>query len=110
MNAGSFKELETQTNDLGLDGAKWAPPGAGRPLGSATPEVGPLALLFLVLVVLVLCRNFMGCIPPTLVSVPVKVLKTKYGTNIRNSAGLESGEFKLYYIEMKRALITRCKT
>ena len=110
MNAGSFKELETQTNNLELDGVEWAPPGAGRPLGSATPEVGPLALLFLVLVVLVLCRNFMGCIPPSLVSVPVKVLKTKYGTNKRNSAGLESGEFKLYYIEMKRALITRCKT
>jgi hypothetical protein len=30
--------------------------------------------------------------------------------NKRNSAGLESGEFKVYYIEMKGALITRCKT
>ena len=63
MNAGSFKELETQTNNLGLDGAEWAPPGAGRPLGSAAPEVGPLALLFCVLVVSVLCRIFVRCIP-----------------------------------------------
>ena len=106
MNAGRFKDLETQTNDLELDGVEWAPPGAGRPLGSAAPEGGPLALLFHVLVVSVLCRNFVGCIPPTLVSVPVKFLKTKYGTNKRNSAKLEFGEFKLYYIEIKRALIT----
>ena len=83
MNAGRFKDLETQTNDLGLDGAKWAPPGAGRPLGSAAPEVGPLTLCFRVLVVLVLCRSCVGCISPTLVSVPVRILKTKYGTNKR---------------------------
>jgi len=73
--------LETQTNDLELDEVEWASLGAGRPMGSATPEVGPLALLFILLVVLVLCRNFMGCIPPTLVFVPVQNLKTKYGTN-----------------------------
>ena len=47
--------------------------------------------------------------PPTLVSVPVQNLKTKYGTNKRNSAGLESGEFNPYYFEIKGALITRCK-
>ena len=64
MNVGSFKELKTQTNDLELDGAEWALPGAGRPMGSAAPEVGPLALLFCVLVVSVLCRNFARCIPP----------------------------------------------
>ena len=106
MNARSFKDLGMQTNDLELDGVEWASPRAGRPIGSAAPEVGPLGLLFCVMVVSVLCRIFLRCIPPTLVSVPVKVLKTKYGTNKRNSAGLESGEFKLYYIEMKRALIT----
>ena len=64
MNVGSFKELKTQTNDLELDGVEWAPPGAGRPLGSAAPKVGPLALLFRVLVVSVLCRNFVGVHPP----------------------------------------------
>jgi len=79
----------------------------GRPThGFGRPKVGPLALLFCVLVVLVLCRIFARCIPPTLVSVPVQNLKTKYGTKEGNSAGLESGELKLYYIEMKRALIT----
>ena len=100
--------METQTNDLELGGVEWASLGAGRPMGSAAPEVGPLALLFCVLVVSVLCRNFARCIPPphTLVSVPVQNLKTKYGTKEGNSAGLESGELKLYYIEMKRALIT----
>ena len=67
MNAGRFKDLETQTKDLELGGVEWASPGAGRPMGSAAPEVGPLALLFCVLVVLVLYRNFVGCIPPTLV-------------------------------------------
>jgi len=40
---------------------------------------------------------------------PVQNLKTKCGTKKGNSAGLKSGESKLYYIEMKRALITRCK-
>ena len=44
--------------------------------------------------------------PPTLVSVLVQNLKTKYGTNKRNSAGLESREFNLYYFEIKGALIT----
>ena len=58
MNAGSFKELEMQTNDLELDGVEWAPPGAGRPLGSAAPEVGPLTLCFRVLVMSVLCHIF----------------------------------------------------
>ena len=81
MNAGRFKVLGTQTNDLELDGVEWASPGAGRPMGSAAPEVGPLALLFCVMVVSVLCRIFVRCIPPTLVSVPVQNLKTKYGTN-----------------------------
>ena len=47
--------------------------------------------------------------PPTLVSVPVQNLKTKGGTKKGNSTGLKSGESKLYYIEMKRVLITRCK-
>ena len=51
MNAGRFKDLETQTNDLELGGVEWASPGAGRPMGSAAPEVGPLSLLFCVLVV-----------------------------------------------------------
>ena len=83
MNAGRFKVLEMQTNDLELDGVEWAPPGAGRPLGSAAPEVGPLTLSFHVLVVLVLCRGFVGCVSPTLVSAPVRILKTKYGTNKR---------------------------
>ena len=66
MNAGRFKVLGMQTNDLELDGVEWASPGAGQPMGSAAPEVGPLALLFRVLVVLVLCRKFVGCIPPHL--------------------------------------------
>ena len=83
MNTGSFKEFGTQTNDLELDGAEWAPPGAGRPLGLAAPEVGPLTHCFRVLVVLVLCHSFVGCISPTLVSAPVRILKTKYGTNKR---------------------------
>ena len=74
--------METQTNDLELGGVEWASPGAGRPMGSAAPEMGPLALLFCVLVVSILCRIFLRCIPPpTLVSVPVQNLKTKYGTN-----------------------------
>ena len=77
--------METQTNDLELGGVEWASPGAGRPMGSAAPEVGPLTLLFCVLVVSVLCRIFAKCIPSThthtLVSVPVQNLKTKYGTN-----------------------------
>ena len=109
MNTGSFKEFGTQTNDLELDGAERAPPGAGWPLGSVAPAVGPLILLFRVLVVSVLCRNFVGCIPPTLVSVPVKFLKTKYGTNKRNSAGLEYGEFKLYCFEIKGRLLHDAK-
>ena len=58
--------MGTQTNDLELDGVEWASPGAGRPMGSAAPEVGPLALLFCVLVVSVLCRIFARCIPPHL--------------------------------------------
>ena len=57
-------DLETQTNDLELGGVEWASPGAGRPMGSAALEVGPLALLFCVLVVSVLCRIFARCIPP----------------------------------------------
>ena len=65
MNAGRFKVLGTQTNDLELDGVEWASPGAGRPMGSAAPEVGPLALLFRVLVVSVLCRYFVRCTPHT---------------------------------------------
>ena len=81
MNVGRFKVLGMQTNDLELDGVEWASPGAGQPMGSAAPEVGPLALHFCVLVVSVLCRIFARCIPPTLVSVPVQNLKTKYGTN-----------------------------
>ena len=81
MNAGRFKVLGTQTNDLELDGVEWASPGAGRPMGSAAPEVGPLSLLFCVLVMSVLCRIFVRCIPPTLASVPIQNLKTKYGTN-----------------------------
>ena len=56
--------MGTQTNDLELGGVEWASPGAGRPMGSADPEVGPLALLFCVLVVSVLCRIFVRCIPP----------------------------------------------
>ena len=72
-----------QTNDLELDGAEWAPPGAGRPLGLAAHEVGPLTHCFRVLVVLVLCHSFVGCISPTLVSAPVRILKTKYGINKR---------------------------
>ena len=99
--------MGTQTNDLELDGVEWASPGAGRPMGSAAPEVGPLSLLFLsggrVSFVSHFCEVHP---PPTLVSVPVQNLKTKYGTNKRNSAKLEFGEFKLYYIEIKRALIT----
>ena len=66
MNARSFKDLGMQTNDLELDGAEWASPGAGRPMGSAAPEVGPLALLFCVLVVSVVCHGFVGCTPPQL--------------------------------------------
>ena len=58
--------METQTNDLELDGVEWASPAAGRPMGSAAPGVGPLALLFCVLVVSVLCRIFARCIPPHL--------------------------------------------
>ena len=97
--------MEMQTNDLELGGVEWALSGAGRPIGVAAPEVAPFALLFL-LVESVLCRMFVTCTPPTLVSVPVQNLKTKYGTKKGNSAGLKSGESKLYYIEMKRALIT----
>ena len=63
--------METQTNDLVLGGVEWASPGAGRPMGSAAPDVGPLALLFCMLVVSVLCRIFGRCVPPTLVYVPV---------------------------------------
>ena len=70
-----------QTNDLELDGVEWASPGAGRPMGSTAPEVGPFSLLFCVLVVSVLCRIFVRCIPSPLVSVPVQNLKTNYGTN-----------------------------
>ena len=73
--------METQTNDLELGGVEWASPGAGRPMGSAAPEVGPLSLLFCVLVGSVLCHIFVRCIPPTLVYVPVQSLKTKYDTN-----------------------------
>ena len=77
--------METQTNDLELGGVEWASPGAGRPMGSAAPEVGPLNLCFRVLVVLALCHSFVGCVFPTLVlvSVPVRILKTKYGINKR---------------------------
>ena len=81
MNAGRFKVLGTQTYNLELDGVEWASPGAGRPMGLAAPEEGPLALLFCMLVVSILCRIFVRCIPPTLVFVPVQNLKTKYGTN-----------------------------
>ena len=99
--------MGTQTNDLELGGVEWASPGAGRPMGSASPEVGPLALLFCVLVVSVLCRIFARCIPPTLVSVLVQNLKTKYGTNKKGTLpDWNPGELKLYYIGMKRALIT----
>ena len=73
--------MGTQTHDVELDGVEWASPRAGRPIGSAAPEVGPLGLLFCVMVVSVLCRIFLRCILPTLVSVPVQNLKTKYGTN-----------------------------
>ena len=66
MNARSFKDLGMQTNDLELDGVEWASPRAGRPMGSAASEVCPLALLFCVLVVSVVCRGFVGCIPPQL--------------------------------------------
>ena len=78
-------------------------------MGSASSEEGHLALLFCMLVMSVFCRIFVRCIPSPLVSVPVQNLKTKYGTNKRNSAGLESGEFNLYYFEIKGVLITRCK-
>ena len=54
--------MGTQTNDLELDGVEWASPGAGRPMGSAAPEVGPLTLGFGVLFVLVFCRNCVGCV------------------------------------------------
>ena len=77
MNIGSFKEFGTQTNDLELDGAEWAPPGAGRPLGSAAPAVGPLVLLFRMLVVSVLCRNFVGCVSPTLCFCACKLSQDK---------------------------------
>ena len=66
MNAGRFKVLGTQTNDLELDGVEWASPGAGRPMGSTAPEVGPFSLLFCVLVVSVLCHIFVRCIAPHL--------------------------------------------
>ena len=109
MNAGRFKDLETQTNDLELDEVKWASLGAGRPMGSAAPEVGPLALLFCVLVVSVLCRIFARCIPPP----PTHLFLCLYKISRQNMAQIkrelyrmESGELKLYYIEMKRALIT----
>ena len=101
--------MGTQTNDLELDGVEWASPGAGRPMDSAAPKVGPLSLLFCMLVVSVLCRIFVRCIPPTLVSVPVQNLKTKYGTNKRNSAGLESKEFKLCCFEIKGRLLHDAK-
>jgi len=83
MNTGSFKEFGMQTNDLELDGAERAPPGAGRPLGSVAPAVGPLILLFRVLVVSVLCRNFVGCIPPHLLLCLYKFSRQKYGTKKR---------------------------
>ena len=57
--------METQTNDLELGGVEWASLGADRPMGSAAPEVGPLALLFCMLVVSVFCRIFVRCIPHT---------------------------------------------
>ena len=63
MNVGRFKVLGMQINDLELDGVEWASPGAGRPMGLAAPEEGPLALLFCMLVVSVLCRIFVRCIP-----------------------------------------------
>ena len=58
--------MGTQTYNLELDGVEWASPGAGRPMGLAAPEEGPLALLFCMLVVSVLCRIFVRCIPPYL--------------------------------------------
>ena len=87
-----------QTNDLELGGAEWASPGAGRPMGLAAPEEGPLALLFCMLVVSVLCRIFVRCIPPTLVSMPVQNLKTKYGTNKKGTCriGIRGAETLLY--------------
>ena len=80
MNAGRFKDLEAQTNDLELGRVEWASPGAGRPMGSAAPKVGPLALLFCVLVVLVLCCDFVGCVPPHLLLCLYKFSTQKYGT------------------------------
>ena len=44
-------------------------------------QKGHLALLFCMLVMSVLCRIFVRCIPSPLVSVPVQNLKKKYGTN-----------------------------
>ena len=58
--------MGTQTNNLELDGVERASLGAGRPMGSAAPEVGHLALLFCVLVMSVLCRIFARCISPHL--------------------------------------------
>ena len=52
--------METQTNVLELDGVEWASPGAGR---------------------VSFVSHFCEVHPPTLVSVPVQNLKTKYGTN-----------------------------
>ena len=83
MNVGRFKDLRTQTNDLELDGVKWAPPGADRPLGLAALELGPLALLFRVLVVSVLCCDFVGCVPPHLLLCLYKFSTQKYGTKKR---------------------------
>jgi hypothetical protein len=80
MNAGRFKDLGTQTNDLELDGVEWAPPGADRPLDLAALEVGPLALLFHMLVVSVLCCDFVGCVPPHLLLCLYKFSRQKYGT------------------------------
>ena len=72
MNAGRCEGLETQTDQQELDGAEWAPLGCGRPRGLADPGVGYLIPPFRVLVVSVLCRQFLGCIAPTLVFVPAQ--------------------------------------
>ena len=102
----SFKEFGTQTNDLELDGAEWAPPGAGRPLGSAAPAVGPLVLLFRMLVVSVLCRNFVGCVSPTLCFCACRNTQDKIWHE-KKLCRLKSGEFKFYYIEIKKGAYYR---
>ena len=79
-----------------------------RPLGSVAPAVGPLVLLFRMLVVSVLCRNFVGCVSPTLCFCACRNTQDKIWHK-KELCRLESGEFKLYYIEIKRALITSCK-